>query len=124
MKTIIAGGRDYKFTPSDIQTLNKLLITQHITEVVSGAARGADTCGEEWAAKHGLPVKQFPANWDKYGKSAGFKRNKQMAEYADAAVLFPGGAGTDSMFELARKHGLRIFDYRHEHLEDDMTDFL
>jgi predicted Rossmann-fold nucleotide-binding protein len=124
MKTIIAGGRNYIFSPSDICILNRLLIQQHITEVVSGAAKGADTCGENWAIKHGIPVKQFPANWDKYGKSAGYRRNKQMAEYAEAAILFPGGAGTDSMFELAEKYKLRIFDYRHDHQDDDLTDFL
>jgi hypothetical protein len=117
MKVIIAGGRDYNFNPSDIAYLNKLRITLPITEVVSGAAKGADKCGEDWAKKHNIPIKQFPANWDKHGKSAGFKRNKQMAQYADAAILFPGGRGTDMMFGLAKEHGLKILDKRY--VEED-----
>jgi hypothetical protein len=121
VKVIIAGGRDYKFTTSDIQKLNKLRIQIPITEVVSGAARGADRCGEEWASRHNIPIKQFPANWDKHGKSAGYKRNKQMAQYAQAVILFPGGTGTNMMFSLAEEFKLKIFDYRHG---DDLEDIM
>jgi hypothetical protein len=46
MKLIIAGGRDYKFTKSDLEKLDSI---EGITEVVSGGARGADKCGEIWA---------------------------------------------------------------------------
>lgn len=59
-----------------------------ITEVVCGLAKGADTWGKEWAEQLGFPVKEFPADWEKYGKAAGAIRNKQMADYADAAIVF------------------------------------
>jgi hypothetical protein len=123
MKVIIAGGRDYVFTTSDIQLLNRLRIQIPITEVVSGGARGADHCGEEWANKHNIPIKLFPANWDKHGKAAGAKRNKQMAQYADAVILFPGGRGTDCMFELAGEEKIKIFDYRHGE-DNDLAEFI
>lgn len=112
MKVIIAGGRTYVFTKNDIKALNKLLIQLPITEVVCGCAKGADTEGENWAKKHSIPVKQFPANWDRYGKSAGFKRNTQMAEYAEAVVLFAGGPGTKHMFNIATEKSLKVIDYR------------
>lgn len=108
MKTIIAGGRDTQLTLEDIEYLNTL----DITEVVSGGARGIDTEGEIWAQETGIPIKRFPAEWNKYGKGAGFKRNVQMAEYADALVVFPGGNGTNHMFRTATKHGLVVFDRR------------
>jgi hypothetical protein len=108
MKTIIAGGRDYEFTKFDIDLLDRLTIT----EVVSGCARGADTEGETYAEISNIPVKQFPADWGKYGRGAGPVRNKQMADYAQAAVLFPGGTGTNNMYRQAKDKGLVVYDYR------------
>jgi hypothetical protein len=103
--TIIAGGRDYNLTLSD----EAWLATLPIREVVSGGASGADAGGEAWAKKRGIPIKRFPADWKTHGRAAGPIRNRQMAEYADAVVLFPGGRGTDSMRTEAERQGLRIF---------------
>ena len=108
MKTIIAGGRDYVVTARDASKLSDL----GITEVVSGCCSGADLGGEFWAESRGIDITQFTANWDKHGKAAGPIRNRQMAEYADAVVLFPGGRGTNSMAKEAHKAGIRIFDLR------------
>lgn len=115
MKLIIAGGRNYKFSDSDIYLLNALHLAEGITEVVSGNCSGADICGEEWAAEWAIPIKRFPVtkkDWDLQGRAAGPIRNRKMAEYADAVVLFPGGKGTESMRKEAVKAGLRIFDWR------------
>ena len=103
--TIIAGGRDYNITMSDEAWLDTL----PIREVVSGGASGVDAGGEAWAKKRGIPIKRFPADWKTHGRAAGPIRNRQMAEYADAVVLFPGGRGTDSMRREAERQGLRIF---------------
>ena len=112
MKLIIAGGRDYKFSPADIINLDKLNERIGVDEVVSGHAKGADTCGENWARSLNIPIKQFQANWDGFGKQAGFIRNAEMAQYADAVVLFPGGKGTEHMYNVAKSHGLKIYDWR------------
>lgn len=108
MKLIIAGGRDYIFNENDLDNLESI---SGITEVVSGGAKGADSCGEIWAEFKQLPLKTFPANW-KMGKFAGHLRNQQMAEYADAVALFPGGRGTRDMYRRAVKEGLKIYDFR------------
>lgn len=115
MRAIIAGGRDYRFTQSDYHQLNGLRSSIH--EVVSGGAKGADAAGEAWAATHGIPVKRFPADWDRHGLAAGPLRNKQMAAYASAqgtgmCILFPGGKGTASMYREAEAAGLVIMDFR------------
>ncbi len=109
MKLIIAGGRDYRFTPKDIEQLNTL---KNITEIVSGGAKGADFEGEQWAIEQGHTIRLFKPDWKRYGRGAGPRRNHDMAEYADAVALFPGGKGTDNMFKEAQKAGLIIYDWR------------
>lgn len=106
LRTIIAGGRTYNLTQADEAWLNTL----PIGEVVSGCAKGADTGGELWAKKRGIPVKRFPANWKAFGKGAGHIRNRQMAEYAQAVVLFQGGKGTANMKQEAQHRELVIFE--------------
>jgi len=109
MKLIIAGGRNFKPSMADIEFLNTI---KGITEVVSGGAKGADKFGELWALEHKITIKQFHADWDKHGKCAGPIRNKEMADYADAVVLFPGGAGTRSMHIMAVNAKILIYDRR------------
>jgi hypothetical protein len=116
MKVIIAGSRQIKdpihlrraldFYTSPIAYPDPTTCPI-ITEVVCGEARGADTLGKEWAMRKGIPVKSFPADWDKYGKRAGYLRNIDMAEYADQliALLFLRGGlvgtrGTANMIHL------------------------
>lgn len=109
MKVIIAGGRKYQGDyVEDFELLDKFRKENMITEVVSGGQSGADELGERWGRLKHLQVKRFPANWQKYGKAAGPIRNKAMAEYADAVILFPGGAGTHDMFKKAKEYGLKI----------------
>ena len=100
------------------RTMDKLLINKQDDEiaVVCGEARGADTLGRRYAEENGYQVLSFPANWDKYGKRAGYIRNAEMAENADALVVFWDGKsrGTKNMIELASNKGIpiRIRRYR------------
>ena len=79
-------------------------------EIVSGHARGADTLGERYAEERGYKLTLFPAEWDKYGKSAGPRRNKEMAEYANALIAIWDGKsiGTKNMIDIAKEKGLKI----------------
>jgi predicted Rossmann fold nucleotide-binding protein DprA/Smf involved in DNA uptake len=109
MKTIIAGGRnitDYRLVESAIRNSGFT-----ISEVVCGGAKGVDSIGEEWALIYGLPVVKFPADWNKYGLSAGPRRNRQMAEYAEALVAVWDGKspGTKNMIDVARELGLTVY---------------
>lgn len=84
------------------------------TLVLSGAARGADTLGEMWAARKGVPVVRYPADWTRFGKSAGLVRNAVMAFEAEALVALWDGSskGTKHMIETARRMGLAIHVWR------------
>lgn len=109
MKTIICGGRDYFLTDDDFLFLDSM--KDQITEVVSGCARGADSCGELWANKNNIPIKPFPAKWKVNGvldRAAGIKRNCLMAQYAEQCVVFSGGNGTRHMKSEAEKRGLNV----------------
>jgi hypothetical protein len=108
MKCIIAGGRDYIPTPDDKELVIMFIKHYKIDKIVSGNARGADKFGEDIAKELKLKLILFPADWDRYGKRAGFLRNRQMAEYTDYAILFPGGKGTDSMRKEMLIHGKKI----------------
>jgi len=110
MKLIVAGGRDFVPSAIDKEILKDLVKQYGITEIVSGGAKGADSFGEEYAIENKLKVTKFPANWNKYGRGAGPIRNKEMADYADAVLLYPGGRGTSSMKALALQKGLQVFE--------------
>lgn len=94
IKLIVAGSRDFQNYPMLCKELDK--IRESIAEVVCGEARGADTLGRTYAYDNAIPIKSFPADWAAYGKSAGFVRNHQMAEYADAAIIFWDGVSPGS----------------------------
>lgn len=88
MKTIIAGSR----TVQDSKNIYRLLDTHtEITEVVSGLAKGPDTIGKHWAEEKGIPIKEFPADWETHGKKAGYLRNIEMGDYADQLIAFWDG---------------------------------
>ena len=109
MRTIIAGSRSI----TNYDVVNKATIDSKfdITEVISGTARGVDQIGELWAKNNNIPVEKHPADWDKYGKSAGYIRNEEMAKCSDALIAIWDGEskGTKHMLDLAVKHGLKIF---------------
>lgn len=110
MKVIVCGGRDYVLSLNDRAWLSEKLRELGATEVVSGGATGADAGGEAVAQIIGIPVAKFSANWKDYGKRAGPMRNREMANYADAVIAFPGGSGTDSMLWLAAQKGLKVIE--------------
>jgi len=110
--TIIAGSRSV--TPVQfVAGLGACPWRHHITEVVSGTALGADRLGEEWAEEQGIAVRRMPADWDRYGKKAGFLRNREMAQVAEALIALWDGTspGTRDMVKEGRERGLEVFLY-------------
>lgn len=111
MKTIIAGSRSI----IDFEIIEHAIDCSgfHITEVVSGTAKGVDTEGEGWASLYNVPIKRFPANWKQFGRSAGHKRNAAMADYAEACIIVWDGSspGTRNMINEAAKRGLKLYVY-------------
>jgi hypothetical protein len=90
------------------QTLSSL--PQKDLLIIHGAAMGADRWADIWAARANVPVKRFRANWDRYGKSAGPRRNQKMLDEGkpDLVIAFPGGFGTADMVARARTAGVPV----------------
>ena len=110
MKVIIAGGRDFDDYTLLKRKCDELLKDVSDIEIVSGAANGADRLGERYAKEKGYPVKQFPADWKRYGNSAGIKRNAEMANYAEMLIAFWDGKsrGTKNMIDVATTKNFRV----------------
>ncbi len=72
-------------------------------------ARGADKLGYDWGKANNIPIAEFPADWNRYGKSAGYRRNVEMAKNADALLALWDGKsrGTRHMIEIAVCQGLK-----------------
>lgn len=121
MRVIIAGSREFNDYDLLCKEMEKLRQSGHIfTEVVSGTARGADRLGERWARQKGLRITRFPAQWEKYGKSAGYRRNAEMAENTDFLVAFWDGVskGTAHMINIAEEKRLYCIVVRTDRKED------
>jgi hypothetical protein len=111
LKCIIAGSRhitDYDILEFAIKLCP---FKDRIVEIVSGRAAGPDTLGEQYADNHSIKLKKFPADWDKFGKRAGYLRNEEMAKYADAAIILWDGTskGTKHMIDLSKKYNLELY---------------
>lgn len=117
-RVIIAGSRgfrDFSLLCSYVDKVLSRKAQEGQIIIVSGHCPGADIMGEMYARTKGYPVEVHPANWHKYGRAAGPKRNKEMALSSDALIAFWDGnsTGTKNMIDEARAAGLpvRIFRY-------------
>ena len=108
MRVIIAGSR----TISDPALVDQAVADSgfEVTVVLSGGAAGVDRLGEDWAARNGVPIERYPAQWDLYGKRAGKIRNQQMAEAAEGLIAIWDGSsrGTFDMLDRASVLGLKV----------------
>lgn len=87
-----------------------------VAVLINGLARGVDTFAREWALDRGVPVEDYPAEWDKHAppegsgrkNPAGAIRNTQMRVEGKPDVLlsFPGQEGTKNMTEQCIKNGI------------------
>lgn len=113
-KLIIAGSRDF----NDYELLHRVLYALSDDpafdgkdiSIVSGMARGADALGYMFAHKNNIRVYEYPANWQKYGKRAGFVRNEDMGRFADGLVAFDLGTnGTAHMIQFMHKQNKPVY---------------
>ena len=114
MKLIIAGSHTF----SDYQLLCHTLAPERhrITEIIHGGARGADRLGFRWAVRHHVRSRCFAADWTRFGKSAGVRRNHHMAQAGDVLVAFHvhNSPGTAHMIACMRALGKPVVIIRVE----------
>ena len=80
-------------------------IGKEVTEIVSGGAVGVDTLAAEYARAHGLRLTEILPQYERYGRAAPIKRNKEIVDYADKVLVFWNGSskGTLSVINYAKK---------------------
>jgi len=116
MRVIIAGSRSIHDYSVLLKTMNSAKDAGwEVTEIVSGGAYGVDQLGERYANEFEIPLKRFPADWNKHGRTAGFIRNEKMAEYADALIAIWDGksSGTAHMIKQAERSNLKLMITMH-----------
>lgn len=113
-RILICGGRDYTDSYTFYKTIDSVINQNSDYEItfISGGARGADRLAEDYSEKFMIPIEVYDAEWEKYGKSAGYKRNVRMLVEGkpDLVVAFPGGKGTAMMINLARQSGVEVLE--------------
>jgi hypothetical protein len=139
MKLIIAGGRGFEdnvlavksfmaliaevnYTVITTVTQTKTIAEQNndtksivvrenpFTEIVISHTKGDCHIGEFVANFYKIPVKRFISDWDTLGKRAGYVRNVEMVEYADALLVFWDGQSrcTEHVINIAKQKGLLV----------------
>lgn len=126
MRILVCGGRQFANPnvqgkpPTEVFEENCKLVSaldaindepgSAITCVIHGCAPGADTAASNWAGDRGIAVEPYPAEWRKYGPSAGPMRNARMLALGapDVVIAFPGNKGTADMVRRARAAGVRV----------------
>jgi ABC-type Fe3+-hydroxamate transport system substrate-binding protein len=126
MRVLVCGGRDFTNRALVYSTLDAIANKYNLwatpddygnslplgLTIISGAARGADRIAADYAVVNWTGLKEFPADWKRYGKSAGPIRNKQMLDEGkpDLVIAFPGGRGTANMVAQARRAGIPVIE--------------
>jgi hypothetical protein len=112
MKILVCGGREYADQRFVFDCLDAVARKHQVTAIIHGAAKGADSLGDQWAKAKGITSLPFPADWQAHGKRAGFLRNSQMLSEGkpDAVVAFTGGRGTAMMVKLAKDAGVPVWE--------------
>jgi len=85
-----------------------------VTEIVSGGAKGIDTCAKDYALQHGLKLTEFMPEYEKYGRGAPLRRNITIIEYADLVLAFWDGKsrGTKYVIDNCKKRNIPVAVYQ------------
>ena len=106
----IVGSRNFNDYKLFCKIVDEYRKNKKIDKIVSGKCpTGADQLAERYAEENNIPTLLFPAEWKKYGDSAGPIRNKIVIDNATDVIAFPSkyGRGTQGTIKLAEKKGIK-----------------
>jgi predicted Rossmann-fold nucleotide-binding protein len=111
-RVLVCGGRHFSDRGQVYGVLDRLHAEHAFQTLIHGAARGADSLAGAWAESRYVAAQAFPADWQRYGVSAGHIRNTQMLldGQPDLVVAFPGGPGTANMIKQAMAARIRVVE--------------
>ena len=112
---LIAGSRNFEDREIFDRVTEEIIDGDHqFTVIVEGGASGADTMAREYAQEHDMRHIEFKAEWKKYGRAAGPKRNDEMIAFIKEkngmALYFwdEESRGTKQCIDSARRKGIDI----------------
>lgn len=114
-RVLVCGSRTFNNATVLNTVLDGINLTSDIL-IIQGGARGADHLAGEWATAKGVPMLVFAANWNQYGKRAGFIRNSEMLNEGKPDVVWAfvdkplaESKGTKMMVDIARKASVQCY---------------
>ena len=116
MKVAVIGSRSL-----NIDNIGKYL-PEGVTEIVSGGAKGIDSCVREYAKKKGIKLTEILPEYSKYGRGAPLRRNLEIIAYADEVVAFWDGKsrGTKFVIDNCKKQSKKVTVYMIESLPKNL----
>ncbi len=113
MKVAIVGSINFTNYELVKKYLDSIKINEIATYIISGGAKGVDTLAQRYAKENGIEMLVFKAEWDKYGKSAGFVRNEKMIRNSDIVIAIWDGVsrGTKNSINWASKLKKPLYVY-------------
>jgi len=118
----VVGSRDFDDFETFVLILDNLSRVLQIDAIISGGAKGVDSMAEHYAEVNGIPLQIFPAEWDKFGKSAGYKRNKTIWDNADMYLCIWDGSskGTKHSIDMNKtsEKKMIIFNFKENKFVD------
>ena len=121
MRVLVCGSRDYSDRERMFYVLDEVLMEAAQMDdgitLIHGCARGADSLADAWSwLAHPVTVERYPADWDRYGKRAGYIRNRRMLDEGkpDMVIAFYSSVeksrGTSMMVDIARRAGVPVVE--------------
>lgn len=104
MRIAVIGSRNL-----NIDNLENYL-PDYVTEIISGGAKGIDTCAREYARANGIKITEILPNYKKYGRGAPLVRNELIVDFSDEVIAFWDGKshGTKYVIDLCRKKDKKV----------------
>lgn len=107
MRVAVIGSRGLKVT--DLERY----LPEETTEIVSGGAKGIDSCAREYAVSHNIKLTEFLPEYNKYGRAAPLRRNITIIQNADLVLAFWDGVsrGTKYVIDNCNKMNIPVKVY-------------
>jgi len=108
MRVLVCGSRGFNDYITMCVALDAM---DDVDTIVEGCARGADRLAEQYGQRHDIPVEHHPADWDRFGRGAGFRRNLEMLDSSvDLVLAFWDGEsrGTAHTIQMASSRGIDV----------------
>lgn len=115
MRLLVFGSRRWPFPGLVTNDLTSLYIDEpHVGpdpfKLITGGAEGVDSLAEEWAQNMNVWSVVYPADWKKYGRSAGPIRNQEMLESENPTLyrgwILDNSTGSMDMLSRLQKAGV------------------